>query len=149
MDRNLDSRELRKLRTKRFSSYILIIIIIVVAVFGIRQLFSRRIARRRLFTTVAEKGMIEGTITATGTLVPEYEQVISTPFQSRIDSLYHQAGDEVKAGARLMKLNTDAMQIGLDKAVDELELMKNQQQLQRLQLEGRQIDLETSRRIGE
>ena len=149
MDRNLDSNELRKQRIKRFSGYILIIIVIVVAVFGIRQLFSRRIDRRRLFTTVAETGMIEGTITATGTLVPEYEQVISTPFQSRIDSLYHQAGDQVKAGERLMKLNTDVMQMGLDKAVDELELMKNQQQLQRLQLEGRQIDLETSRRIGE
>jgi HlyD family secretion protein len=148
MDRNLDSRELRKQRIKRFSGYVLIIIILVAAVFGIRQLLGRSIARRRLLTTIAETGMIEGTVTATGTLVAVYEQVISTPFQSRIDSLYHQAGDQVRAGERLMKLNTDVMQMALEKAIDELELMKNQQRLQRLQMEGRQIDLETSEQIG-
>ncbi|MCF7913182.1 MAG: efflux RND transporter periplasmic adaptor subunit [Candidatus Cloacimonetes bacterium] len=148
MDRNLDSRELRKQRIKRFSGYILIIIILVSAVFGIRQLLGRSIVRRRLLTTIAETGMIEGTVTATGTLVPVYEQVISTPFQSRIDSLYHQAGDQVMAGERLMKLNTDVMQMALEKAIDELELMKNQQRLQRLQMEGRRIDLETSEQIG-
>jgi len=149
MDRNLDSRELRKQLIKRYSSYILIIVILVIAVFGIRQLLSRRIARRRLLITTAEPGVIEGTVTATGTLVPLYEQVVSAPFQSRIDSLYHQAGDHVPAGERLMKLNTDVMQMALEKARDELELMKIQQRLQRLKMEGRLIDLETSEQIGE
>jgi len=149
MDRNLDSRELRKQQIKRYSSYILIIVILVIAVFGIRQLLGRNIVRSRLLITIAEMGTIEGTVTATGTLVPVYEHVVSTPFQSRIDSLYHQAGDEVQAGERLMKLNTDVMQMSREKAINELELMKNQQRLQRLQMEGRQIDLETSEQIGE
>ncbi|MCF7919000.1 MAG: efflux RND transporter periplasmic adaptor subunit [Candidatus Cloacimonetes bacterium] len=149
MDRELNAEELRRLRWKRIITGCVIIFVVVLLLFGIRQLLGRRIERSRLVISVAEPGVIEGTITASGAVVPAYEQTLSSPFISRIDSVYRQAGDEVKKGDRLLKLNIDYMELQHEKAQDEYELMQNEMLQRQLQKAQKSLELDTERQIKE
>ena len=149
MDRELNAEELRRLHWKRILRISAIIFVLLLVLFGIRQLLGRRLERSRLITSVAEPGMIEGTITASGTVVPAYEQTLSSPFISRIDSVYRQAGDKVNKGERLLKLNIDYMELQYEKAQDEYDLMQNEILQRQLLKAQKSLELDTERRIKE
>jgi len=84
MDRDLSSTELRKGRLNIILKVSLGIIVIILAVFGLRTLLSSRVERNSILTARTERGAIEGSITASGTVIPAYEQLLTSPFPSRI-----------------------------------------------------------------
>jgi len=149
MDRELSSEEMRSMRRKRIYRIIVIVIMMIIAVFGIRQLLGKRIERQSLIVSEAVLGIMEGSITASGTVIPAYEQTLSSPFLSRIDSVYLQAGDAVKIGDRLLKLSVGNKELQLDRVLDEFALMQNDKLQLQLQKGQKQLELETNQQIME
>ncbi|HYO77586.1 MAG TPA: biotin/lipoyl-binding protein [Thermoanaerobaculia bacterium] len=66
---------------------------------------------RNLQVARVERGAVEATLDASGTVVPLDEQVVSSPVEARVLRVERRAGDRVKAGDELLTLDTAATQL--------------------------------------
>src|SRR5690606_39237075 len=57
---------------------------------------------------VVERGPIEATITATGTIVPSSEQIVPSPAAAAVHSIHVSLGETVHRGQLIMALDTTA-----------------------------------------
>ena len=92
-------------------------------------------------TAVADAGPIEAVITATGTVVPEVEQVVSSPVDARVLRILKRTGATLKKGDPLVTLDISETQLAVDKLGQDLAIKENQQARTRLSLEKSLIDL--------
>ena len=72
-----------------------------------------------------ETGDIENTITASGEVLPEFEEVISSPVKASVQSVLLDAGTQVKAGEPVLTLDKSASQTEYEKMKFELETKRN------------------------
>jgi HlyD family secretion protein len=100
------------------------------------------VARDRVRTAVVDRGPIEAVITASGTVVPEVEQVISSPVDARVLRILKRAGDAVAPGEPILELDLSASRVALAKLDQDLALKRNQQERARLELQGKLRDLQ-------
>ena len=104
MDKELSKEHIRKRKLKQITKYIVIFVLFILLFVIFKNVINPSVQRSRIQTAIAEIGAIEGTITASGVVVPEFEQVLTSPFISSIDSVYHKAGDKIKFGEPILKL---------------------------------------------
>lgn len=105
------------------------------------------VARSRVRTARVDVGPIEATITAAGVVVPEVEQVLSSPIDARVVRILRRAGAAVKTGDAVLELDTLPQQLAVNRLRQQMALEENQQARTRLDLEARLNDLESQRRI--
>ena len=147
MDRELPQSIIRKKRVRQISIASGTLAVLLVGFYGLRSAISPTIDRSRILTSVAERGPIEATISASGVVVPEFEQVLTSPIASTVESVHKQSGDSVHTGESILQLNTDQLQLAFDKVSDELEIEKNKKRQQTLALERERADLIASHDI--
>ena len=118
MDREIS----QTVRTKRTARRIIVAVIAVAAlIFCAAATVSwLRPSVRRADVQIArvERGTVDATIQATGTVVPEVETVISSPVEARTLRIQHRAGDRLHAGDAILTLDTSATKLDLDKLND-------------------------------
>jgi HlyD family secretion protein len=102
---------------------------------------SPSIDRDDIRTAVAEMGSVEATITASGTIVPESEQVVATPIESRVLRILHQPGDMLAADDQIVELDLGSALLELGKLDDEISLNVNKTAQLKLELERQLGDL--------
>ena len=101
----------------------------------------------RIRTAQVQRGAVEETITASGTVVPRFEQILFSPVNTRLVRILHKPGDLLRQGEAIVELDLNAARIEVEKRAEELALKQNQRT--RIELEERKnlSDLETSRRL--
>ena len=101
----------------------------------------------RIRTAQVQRGAVEETITASGTVVPRFEQILFSPVSTRLVRILHKPGDLLRQGEAIVELDLNAARLEVEKRAEELALKQNQRT--RIELEERKnlIDLETSRRL--
>jgi HlyD family secretion protein len=62
-----------------------------------------------------ERGAIDATLTASGTVIPENETVISSPVEARTLRIQHRAGDLLHRGDAILTLDTSATRLDVEK----------------------------------
>ena len=102
---------------------------------------ARPSAAASVRTAVADAGPIEAVITATGTVVPEVEQVVSSPVDARVLRILKRTGARLKKGDPLVTLDISETQLAVDTLGQDLAIKQNQQARTRLSLEKSLIDL--------
>jgi HlyD family secretion protein len=135
MDRELSSTIKKANQKKRFIQVGVIIAILGFAVFGFRSFITPTIKRDDLLTAVVEKGPVIATISASGVVVPEQEQVITSPIQARIEQVLLKAGEVVKPGTQILLLDRAFTQLAYDKLKDEQQLNQHKRVQLRLNLQ--------------
>jgi HlyD family secretion protein len=147
MDREIDPQYRRRQLIRRF---ILGLIAIgagaVVFIWG-PGLIRPSVARARVRTARVETGAIEATITASGTVVPEFEGVLSSPIAARVIRILKQPGAVLGRGEPILELDTSVSVLALDKIKQQIELKRNQQAKVKLDLEETLIRLENQAQI--
>lgn len=73
------------------------------------------VRRRDLQFAKVELGAVDASIQATGTVVPAFEQAISSPVEARVVRIDHRAGDLLRAGDEILTLDTSASRLDVDK----------------------------------
>jgi len=141
MDKELSKEHIRKRQLKKTIKYIIILVSFVMIFVVFKNIINPSIQRSRIQTTIAEVGAIEGTITASGIVIPDFEQVLTSPFTSSIDSVYHKAGDKIELGEPILKLNNEFTLIDYKKLQDEYKLKINRKNQLSLNMERMLIDL--------
>ncbi len=135
MDRAIDSHELRRRRIRR----------IAVAVAGISgaallwwmlpELLRPSVARTDIRTASVERGPLEATMRASGTVIPAFDKVVSSPVDARVLRILKQPGAIVKPGEEILQLDTSAARLDFERLVDQLAQKTTEQR--RLQIELR------------
>ncbi len=83
-----------------------------------------------------DEGPIAATVSASGTVLPEAEQVVSSPIDARVLSILRRAGARVAADEPILTLDTSEPALALEKLKQSLALKENQQARARLELSG-------------
>ncbi|NQV51182.1 MAG: HlyD family efflux transporter periplasmic adaptor subunit [Candidatus Marinimicrobia bacterium] len=135
MDRDLSKHELSQQRSKQVLRYSIFIVIILGILFLLRWIITPELEANRIATSVAERGRIEDALSATGVVVPEFEQVITSPIDSRIEAVYFEAGEQVVAGSQILRLNKESITLRKESQQEELELLENRKIQLGLELE--------------
>jgi HlyD family secretion protein len=99
------------------------------------------VARERIRTGTVDRGPVEGIVEASGTVVPAFEGVISSPVEARVEKVLKRPGDLVKAGDAILALDTSSARLDLGKIEDQLAKKANEQQQLRITLEKSLNDL--------
>jgi len=89
-----------------------------------------------------ERGPIESTLEAGGTVVPLVEQVVSSPVEARVLRVGRRAGEQVKVGDELLTLDTSASKVEAARLNDLLSQRENAASELRLRLDEGIANLE-------
>ncbi|RYU94292.1 efflux RND transporter periplasmic adaptor subunit [Emticicia agri] len=141
MDKEISIQEVRKQKSKNWLIGIVALVVIILIVWWLRNTLSSSITRAEIRTAVAEMGAVENTLTASGEVQPEFEQVITSPITAVIQQVVLDAGTQVKAGEKILELDKETTQLTFDKEKDEVELKKNKVVKLRLDLDKSFYDL--------
>ena len=122
-------------------------LIFIVFIVLFRLIIKPSINEDEYYTSVAVIDNIEATISASGIVTPEFEEVKISPVQSRIIEVYHNTGDKVKNGDSILALDKRELQSMFDKLNDELSIKRNRVNQRKLQMEKSLIDIKTNYKI--
>jgi HlyD family secretion protein len=147
MDRPIDTQVVRRRWHRRITVGALGLGgIVAVATLGPGML-RPSLVRDHLRTARVEQGPIDATVTASGTVVPEVEQVISSPVDARVLHIRKRAGDLLAKGDVIVELDLSSAQLAVQKLEQDLAIKQNQQAKTRLDLEAQLQDLEGQRKV--
>lgn len=91
--------------------------------------------RKDLNVSTVERGMIEVSVSASGKVVPAFEEIINSPINSRIREIYRKGGDSVEAGTPILRLDLQSAETDYKKQLDEEQV--KQLQLEQLRISNR------------
>lgn len=140
MDREISKevrrKELRK-QIIKIGGGIGIAIILIAFLISIMQ---TSLNRKDLTISTVDKGIIEVSVSASGKVVPAFEEIITSPINSRIVEVYKRGGDVVDTGDPILKLDLQTAENEYNKLLDE-------QEMKRLELE--QLRLKNQSKLSE
>lgn len=136
MDREIPKDVLKKERNRRILKYggigggcIALILILF-------SLMRSSVKEKDLVLSEVSKGTIEVSVSASGKVVPAFEEIINSPINTRILEVYKKGGDSVNIGTPILKLDLQSAKTEYDKLLDE-------EQMKRYQLEQLKVNNST------
>jgi multidrug efflux pump subunit AcrA (membrane-fusion protein) len=94
-----------------------------------------------------DTGPIEAVITASGTVMPEVEEVVSSPVSARVLRILKRPGAELQPGDAILELDTSEPALTVAKLAQNLALKQNQQAQTKLALEKQLNDLDSQTKV--
>lgn len=146
MDKKIETKVLQSRRRRKFAKIGLAIVVATGVLFGVLMMLEKSIDSRSVILGTVDVGDIETTVSATGSVVPAYEEIINSPITTSLLGVYAVAGDSVKAGTPLLELDLESEQSNYDKMVDSKRV--SEQELAQLQLQSQSAISELSMQIA-
>ena len=141
MDRPLDRAYKRNRMMKRIAIPAFIFAACLALVnFGL-GIIRPSVKRTRVMTAVVDTGDVLQTITASGTVVPEFEEVIISPIYSKVLKIMKQPGDHLMPGDSLLVLDTHDTKLAMSKIGEQIMMKHNQKEKLRVNLDIEMNDL--------
>lgn len=128
MDREISKEEQRKEQRKQFIKIGAGVGVAVVLIAVVISFLQTSLNRKDLTISTVDKGVIEVSVSASGKVIPAFEEIINSPINSRIVEIYKKGGDSVDIGTPILKLDLQSAETDYNKLLDE-------EQMKRLELE--------------
>ena len=126
MDRQIPVSEQRKRKIRKA----VIGVAVAVAVLSIGAWLGSQMMptldRKALVISEVDRGTIDVSVSATGRIVPAFEEIIVSPISSKILEVYAHSGDSVDVGTPLCRLDLQSAETDYSKALDEREIRRQQ-----------------------
>lgn len=142
MDREIDHSVRRNRRIRRAAWTVGILIAVVAGYVALLSWMRPSVNRSEIRTGLVERGNIEATVQASGTVIPAFERVISSPVDARVLRLLHRPGAVLEAGDAILELDTAATRLRLEEAEERIAQNANDRQQERFALQKRISQLE-------
>ncbi|QKJ30334.1 HlyD family efflux transporter periplasmic adaptor subunit [Mucilaginibacter mali] len=136
MDKELAPEIITKRKNKNIIIGLTAVAVLAFSVWLLRGYLKSSIKRADITTAKVEIGNIENTVNASGEVLPEFEEVLTSPIAASIKSALMDAGSKVKPGQSI---------ITLDKSATETEFAKLQFQLETKQNEISKLKLDLNK----
>ncbi|HLK28875.1 MAG TPA: HlyD family efflux transporter periplasmic adaptor subunit [Puia sp.] len=135
-------------RKRKTILYVLVFaFVLFISILLLRSSFKSSINKSVITTAVVEKGNVENTISATGEVLPEFEEIITSPINASIQKVMMDAGSKVNAGQPILMLDKSASETELEKLKFQLESKKNDIKKLKLQLDKSFYDIKSNNDI--
>ena len=135
MDREIPKEVRDKERKKKFIKYGAIGVAAVVCIAVLISFMRSSVNRKDLVFSEVDNGTIEVSVSASGKVVPAFEEIINSPINTRIVEVYRKGGDSVDVGTPILKLDLQSTETEYKKLLDE--------QMKRYQLEQLKVNNNT------
>ncbi|HMM18279.1 MAG TPA: HlyD family efflux transporter periplasmic adaptor subunit [Petrimonas sp.] len=132
MDRKIPKEVLRKERNIKLVKLGAVILVSVVVIALVISLLRESISLKNIQLSAVDTGTIEVSVSASGKVVPAFEETIIAPIESRIVEVYKKAGDLVGVGTPLVKLDLQSIETDYWKMLDELQMRQYRLEQQRI-----------------
>jgi HlyD family secretion protein len=142
VDRPIESSVRRRTQLKRWLPITAVLVVLASALVWGADLLRPSVRRDRVRTARVESGPLEASLTASGTVVPAIEHVISSPIDARVLAVLRRIGDQLKAGDPILRLDTSDSELEAEKLRQNIALKGNEQARTRLTLESQLIELD-------
>lgn len=119
MDREIPKEERNKERNKKIIRYGGSGVVVVVVISVLISFMRTGVKEKDLVFSTADKGTIEVSVSASGKVVPAFEEIINSPINTRILEIYKKGGDSVNVGTPIMKLDLQSAETDYKKMLDE------------------------------
>lgn len=147
MDKDIEAAVTTQKRNKVILISILVIGIMTISLLLLRSSFASSINKSAVTTAVVEIGNIENTINASGEILPEFEEIITSPINASIQNVVVDAGATVKTGQSVLTLDKSASQMEYEKQKFGLESKHNDIQKLKLELDKSFYDIKSNNSI--
>ena len=124
MDREIPKEVRVKERNKKIIRYSAIGIGFVVVISLLISFMRAGVQKKDLIISTVDKGTIEVSVSASGRVVPAFEEIINSPINTRIVEVYRKGGDSVDVGTPILKLDLQSTETGYNKLLDEEEMRR-------------------------
>lgn len=142
MDRPIETSVRRRAQVRRWLPVTAVLVVLASALVWGADLLRPSVRRDRVRTARVESGPLEASLTASGTVVPAIEHVISSPIDARVLAVLRRVGDQLKAGDPIVRLDTSDSELDAEKLRQNIALKGNEQMRTRLTLESQLIELD-------
>ncbi|MDE6562290.1 MAG: HlyD family efflux transporter periplasmic adaptor subunit [Muribaculaceae bacterium] len=149
MDREIPNSERRKAKRNRILKIGGIAIVVVAGAIGLGSMMRASVAESDLIVGTADTGTIDVTVSGTGTVSAAFEEIITSPINSRIVEIYCRAGDSVKAGTPLLRLDLQSTENEVNQLSDQIAMKNHELDQQRVNSDTRLTDLAMQVKVKE
>lgn len=125
MDREISQAERSKGSFRKLLPLLGIFLILVISYLGFRKVLSKTADRSDIRIATVERGDMQATLSAAGTVIAASERVINAPVATEIQEVLLRTGATVKPGDLILKLDQEYTALEYEKLQDELSLKKN------------------------
>jgi len=147
MDRPLPSAILASEKRKWWTISFLMALVLLLAIWFLRQVFRSELSASKISTAMVERGSVTNTINATGEVLPEFEEVLSSPIAASVQRVLLDAGQKVNAGQSILTLDKSSITTEYEKLQFLIESKENEIHKLRLDLEKSYFDIKSSNQI--
>ncbi len=141
MDRPIELAVRRRGQVLRLLAGVAVVALVGLVLVWLSNLIRPTIKRSRTRFAKVEQGAIEAVITASGTVIPAHETVISSPIEATIVKVLRQPGAVLAVGDAILELDVSSTRTELERVVEELLEAGSRQDEVRLDLEQTLIEL--------
>ncbi|WP_412468284.1 efflux RND transporter periplasmic adaptor subunit [Pedobacter sp. KLB.chiD] len=147
MDKLIEEEVLAKKKKKTYFLISIILILLIAGIWFVRFYFKASLTAADITTAKVETGIIENTINATGEVLPEFEEVLTSPISALIKNVLMDAGKKVNKGQSILLLDKSVSQTDYGKLQFQMESKQNEISKLKLDLEKSFFDVKSSNSI--
>ena len=124
MDREIPKEIRKKERNKKIIRFSAIAVTIVVVISILISLMRTGVKKKDIILSAVDQGTIEVSVSASGKVAPAFEEIITSPINSRIVEVYRRGGDSVDVGTPILRLDLQSTETEYKKLLDEEEMRR-------------------------
>lgn len=135
MDREISKEQRNREKRRMWMKWGGTMVVGIVAVIALMQLMQESLHERDIVFSVVDEGSIDVSVSASGKVVPAFEEIINSPINSRILEVYKKGGDSVEIGTPILRLDLLSAETDYKKQLDEVQM--NELKLEQLRIQNR------------
>jgi len=147
MDREIPKSQVNRQKLGQIFRWLIAITILIGAFLLVRKLFTTKIEKGEFRLATVENGAVSNTISATGLVLPSFEQQINSPINTEIKKVHLTNGATIDEGDLILDLDQSSIRLSYDQLKDELEVRKNNVTRLKLEYDKNVRDLELDDQI--
>ena len=148
MDREISKEVQKKEQRKQFLKIGAVAGGLIVLVVVVISMLQTSLKRKDLNISTVDKGVIEVSVSASGKVIPAFEEIINSPINSRIVEVYKRGGDSVDVGTPILKLDLQSAETEYKKQLDEEQMKSLQLQQQRVVNHNKLSEMEMNLKVS-
>lgn len=135
MDREISKEQRNREKRRMWMKWGGMVVVGIAAVIALMQLMQESLHERDIVFSVVDEGNIDVSVSASGKVVPAFEEIINSPINSRILEVYKKGGDSVEVGTPILRLDLLSAETDYKKQLDEVQM--NELKLEQLRIQNR------------
>lgn len=135
MDREISKEQRNREKRRMWMKWGGMVVVGIAVVIALMQLMQESLHERDIVFSVVDEGSIDVSVSASGKVVPAFEEIINSPINSRILEVYKKGGDSVEVGTPILRLDLLSAETDYKKQLDEVQM--NELKLEQLRIQNR------------